>query len=302
MVIHLEDGTSETGSIAIGADGTWSPTRAYVEDQASISARQAHGVSGVPMKSEYCSIFGEAPNKNGIPKGIFFETRTTDHGTQLGTDGNLLRFVLYKKLPTPTKTRVRYTREDMENVAEAFSDIYVTPDVKMGDIWPNVYKKTARLVGQNEVIASHWHTDRVVLVGDAAMTMTAVNALGVNIALHSAAVLASEIQQLVSSRSSSDQKAPSSADLSAAFARYQRIRYKGSKPVFDVAYMAMRQMTWYSWKDWFYDRYLTRWGSFQSSVRRQVHAMVSKGQILTYVPFKDIDSRMAWERKPSPSL
>lgn len=303
MIVHLSDGTSETGSIVIGADGTWSATRAYVQEQASSLARGEQRESDVPVRAEYCTVFGEAPNKNGVPSDIFFEMHTTDLGVQTVTDGDRVRFVLYKRLATPTEARVRYTEKDIEDVAASFTDVNVTPDIKMGEIWPNVNRRNVRLVGQNEGIASHWHTDRVVLVGDAVVTMSAVNALGVSSGLHSAALLASEIHEAVRSCSlSSDKKVPSCIEMGAAFARYQRIRYKGSKQVLDVSYMKMRQMTWSSWKDWFVDRYVMRWGGVQSSIRKQMHSMVSKGQVLRYLPFKDFEARIAWERKPSPVL
>lgn len=297
--VHLVDGTVEIGSVIIGADGAWSSTRSYVQERASSKSRVKPSATGVPLRAEYCSIFGEAPNKHGVESGTFFETHSPDLGVQFGSHNGLVRFVLYKRLPTPSTTRVRYTEEDMEEVAASFADVNVTPDIKMGDIWPDVYKKSARLVNQNEGIASHWHTNRVVLTGDAAVTMATVNGLGVNCGLHSAALLASEIQQVVASRSSSSpQRTPSGADLNAAFERYQRIRYKELKRIFNVAHLGIRQMTWTSWIDRFVDRHVKRWAGIDVLIRREIHAMVSKGEVLRYVHFKDFDAQVPWRRNP----
>lgn len=299
--VHLADGTFEAGSIVIGADGAYGVTKTHIQEvMAETGTSTASPDNEVPTSATFYSIFGEGPNTTGIKAGIFYETRDTGRGSQMGTNGRMMRLVVYKKLPRPT-ARVRYTAEEMEEVAEACSDLMVAPGVTLGDIWPDINKTSARLVSQYEGFAGRWHTDRVVLAGDAAVVMSSVNALGVNCGLHSTAVLANELHDVVSSTGGTSPPSPEA--LEAAFARYQKIRERGLRRIWDFGRMRLRQLTWDSWRDWFMDRHLMRWVANGEADRQKfVYPMVRNGQILSYVPFEEVEAPMAWRWNPQASL
>ncbi|KAI0836349.1 FAD/NAD(P)-binding domain-containing protein [Hypoxylon sp. FL0890] len=294
--VHLEDGTVETGSVVIGADGIHGITRTYVKEMAlkqNLSPPD-NAPAEILTTSHFYSIYAEGPNKFGIESGVFFETRKTGMAIQLGTNTDMLRLIMYKKLPQPLTEQVQYTRQQMEEFAEEFFDMGAAPGVKLGDIWPDVYKDSARLVNQEEGFAGLWHTDRVVLTGDAAVTSSSVNGLGVNCGLHSTALLASELQKVYASSDGN----PSAASLEAAFARYQRFRAKELRRIYDYGYMSMRQMTWDSWTDWFIDRFVKPWMPMNKFVNAYAVPMVRNGQILTYVPFKGFEGPVRWRWYP----
>lgn len=292
--VHLADGTVETGSIVVGADGSHSMTRTYIRELTEKSdTPPSSDIAEIPTVSHFYSIYAEAPNRHGIKDGIFYETRHTGMGIQMGTNIEMVRLVLYKKLPKPLSERVEYTREEMEEFAESFFDISAAPGVTIGDIWPDVNKESARLVSQEEGFAARWHTQRVVLTGDAAVTSSSVNGLGVNCGMHSTALLASEIQKVVSANAD-----PDSAALEQAFSRYQRFRAKELKRIYDVGYMSMRQLIWESWTAWFIDRFAKRWVSSDTLIKQFVHPMVRNGQILSYVPFEDVEAPIKWRWYP----
>lgn len=292
--VYLEDGTVETGSMVIGADGTHSMTRSYIRELTEKSGYPpSSGIAEIPIVSHFYSIYAEAPNRHGIKDGIFYETRDTGMGIQLAANVEMVRLVLYKKLPKPLSKRVDYTKQEMEEFAKSFFDMSGAPGVTIRDIWSDINKDSARLVSQEEGFAARWHTQRVVLTGDAAVTSSSVNGLGVNCGLHSAALLASEIQKMVSANAN-----PNSALLGQAFARYQRFRAKELKRIYDFDYMSMRQLTWDSWTAWFIDRFAKRWTSSDTLIKTFVHPMVRNGQILSYVPFEDIEAPIKWRWYP----
>lgn len=293
--VHLADGTVETGSIVVGADGTHSMTRTYIREFAEKSeVSPSSDITEIPTVSQFYSIYAEGPNRHGIKNAIFYETRDTGMGIQLGTNVEMVRLILYKKLPKPLSTRVEYTRREMEEFAESFFDMSGAPGVTIGDIWPDINNDSAHLVNQEEGFAARWHTQRVVLTGDAAVTSSSVNGLGVNCGLHSTALLASEIQKVVSANAN-----PNSASLEQAFARYQCFRAKEIKRIYDFGYMSMRQMTWDSWTAWFIDRFAKRWISSDTLIKQFAHPMLRNGQILSYVPFEDIEAPMKWRWYPN---
>ena len=293
--VHLADGTVETGSVVIGADGTHSMTREYIREVAAKSDLPSpdKSIGEISNTSHFYSIYGEGPNRHGIENAIFFETRDTGMGIQLGTNTEMVRLVLYKKLSEQSSTRVEYTRQQMEEFAESFFDMTAAPGVTIRDIWPDINKSTARLVGQHEGFAERWHTNRVVLTGDAAVTSSSVNGLGVNCGLHSTALLASELQKVASANAN-----PDSVSLAAAFARYQRFRAKELKRIYDFGYMSMRQMTWDSWTSWFIDRFVKSWIGTNRLIKSFAHPMVRNEQIISYVPFDDLEAPIKWRWYP----
>ncbi|KAH7303054.1 hypothetical protein B0I35DRAFT_447286 [Stachybotrys elegans] len=294
--VYLADGTVESGSVVVGADGTYGIVKKYIHEARSESMSLASApVVGTPTSSHFYSIFARGSNKHNIPSGIFFETRDTGRGVQLGANGDMINVVMYKKLPQPSTTQIIYSEEDMEKFAESLFDLVVTPGgVTVGDIWPDIHKQTARLVSQEEGFSQHWHTNRVVITGDAAVTISSVNALGVNCGLHSTAVLASQLQEVVSSAVGS----PTAEALGAAFDRYQRIRTGELTAISKFAYATVRQLTWDSWTDWFMDRFLKRWIGPDTLVKRYFHPMIAKGQVLRYVPFQSEPGLMPWRWNP----
>ncbi|CAH0047420.1 unnamed protein product [Clonostachys solani] len=297
--VELEDGTTETGSVVIGADGVHGITKKYIEEAVSKTATESTDTRwlDIPTTSQYCSIYAEGTNTKKIPSGIFYETRDTGRAIQLGADNDMLRVIMYKRLPQQMSGSVSYTAEQMEEFAEALFDMAVAPGVTLGEIWPDFHKHTARLVNQNEGFTKHWHTGRVVITGDASVCTSSVNGLGVNCGLHSAVALANQLQKAVSSLAGN----PSTESLREAFARYQHIRGGELQAIYNQAYSSMRQLTWDSWKDWFIDRFLRRWIGSDFLVRKYLNPLICKGQILSYVPFEDVPAPLPWRRTPEAS-
>ncbi|KAI2622454.1 FAD/NAD(P)-binding domain-containing protein [Hypoxylon sp. NC1633] len=288
--VFLKDGTLERGSVVIGIDGVHSKTRELMHELKSGPNKTS---SEEPMVATYHSVYAKAPNLQGIEAGIFYETRGTGASTQLVTSQDMLYFVLTKALPEPTTKRTRYTRDQMEEHAQSFFDTALAPGVKLQEVWTNVDKESARLVNQEEGIAKLWHHGRIVLVGDSVNKTTSISGLGANCGMHSAAVLASEIQKLLASNPD-----PDTQSLDETFARYQRFRSKESKRIYDFGYNVTRRVTWSTWSYWFTDRVLLRWLNPDKMMETNVYPMISNGQVLSYVPFEGKKALVPWRRVP----
>ncbi|KAI0151800.1 FAD/NAD(P)-binding domain-containing protein [Xylariaceae sp. FL1272] len=275
--VHLADASIISGSVLVGADGTHCVTRTYIRKQA---LKQGLGpfdacLPEISTTSHYMSIYAEGANRLGIERRVFFETRATSKAIHMGTNGDLLRLVLYKKLPEPTSGRVVYTPEQMEDVAESLFDKAAAPGIKLRDIWPDVNKVSARLVSQDEGFAERWFIDRVVPTGDAAVTCLTSS------------------EQFVSSSGN-----PSAKLLREAFSRHQCFRAKELKRIWQFGYYNLRQMTWNSWTDWFIDRVVRPWVPMTTFMNAYVILMVRNGQILTYIPFMTEEAPVSWRWNP----
>jgi 2-polyprenyl-6-methoxyphenol hydroxylase-like FAD-dependent oxidoreductase len=60
----------------------------------------------------------------------------------------------------------KFTKTDMHNQAAALAHLPVNDNVLFGEIWAN--KIRADLINVEEGVFKHWHSGRIVLVGDAA--------------------------------------------------------------------------------------------------------------------------------------
>lgn len=289
--VHLADGNIENGAVVIGADGAHGITKDYINESKSNVGTLA---ASFPVTSHYLSIYAEGPNLTGVISGIFYEARDTGRAIQIGTDGEVVRIILYKKLLEPTTIRKDYTEQQMEEFAATFFDMNAAPGITMRDIWPTMHKHSARMVNQWEGFAEHWHAGRVVLAGDAAMVTSSVNALGLNCGLHSMAILASELQRVVSISHMS----PTPSALEGAFTRYQRFRGRELRRIYDFSRSTLRTVTWNSWYDWFLDRFLLRWIGSDYLMGKFTFPMVANGQVLSYIPFKSCEAKIPWRRWP----
>ena len=60
--------------------------------------------------------------------------------------------------------RTRYSEEDMEVVAKKYAEHAVSKTLTFGDLWET--KIRAKLANLEEGVFQHWHSGRIVLVGD----------------------------------------------------------------------------------------------------------------------------------------
>ncbi|KAH7408325.1 hypothetical protein DE146DRAFT_370522 [Phaeosphaeria sp. MPI-PUGE-AT-0046c] len=289
ICVHLHNGNKVDGSIVIGADGVHSRVR-------EIMYRQA-GNTTEHMASNFHGIFGWADISDlPIEREVFFESRGAGAVIQcLGTP-NKLQFTTLKPLPGTMTRRQRYSRQEMDDYAASLADVRICPGVTFKDVWARADKDSARMLNQEEGFMSYWHHNRMVLVGDAVHKSTSVNGLGMTCGLHSAAVLANLLHDLVACKDQS----PSVKELDAIFSLYQQERQAEVKPVWDRGYSMLREVTQGSWLSWLWDKYVLPWIDIEELLKGWIPSLVliRYGNILSYVPFVGEQGSVRWLRQP----
>jgi len=166
--VRFEDGTSETGSIVIGADGIWSVVRRELE-------RLSGDKIFEPEYTGYSGIYGHGGAVEGLMPWTGHERHDYGEdgfGIQVFTTPTKTFFGSFRRIPVSKGesgndgTFKRYTEADADAFAESLLDVPLYKGVKFGDIW-----KEKELYGMTQIhsgMAKQWHWSRLVLVGDSA--------------------------------------------------------------------------------------------------------------------------------------
>lgn len=210
-----------------------------------------------------------------------------------GTD--MCWFLFYDKLPQTTKTRQRYTDDEMESLAKKVANVYVTDKVQFKDVWDA--RKWVMLADLPEGIIKDWHWKRIVLVGDAANKQTPNIGQGWNCGVQDIVVLANKLRGLIYNDASTD---ISEEDLHKLFETYRNTRQPDLEACVGIAAGATRIVTWDTWSTWFKDRLLGPWtGGGRNEFRRSLGSMISKGQVLDFVAREDdLSGLVPWQHAP----
>lgn len=242
------------------------------------------------MTATFYGIYGNAPAIDGFQDGMFYETRGSGRVIQLFCVGDRMFFGLLKTLERPTTERRSYNAEEMERIAAEFAEYFVSPTVKFKEVWAVTDKTTARLVNQEEGFTEKWYHERIALVGDSAHKMTSITGQGVNSGMHSAATLANELRKILQSNPD-----PTTELLEETFARYQRAREGETQALFKNGLEVTRQVTWYTWRAWLWDRFICPWLDGTQKFE-QFCMLIRGGQLLDYVPAPVQKGKFAWFR------
>lgn len=286
--VHLHNGNTVDGSIVIGADGVHSRVRKITYSQA--------GKTTEHMASNFCGIFGWADISDlPMEQEVFFESRGAGAAIQCLASPDKLRFVTLKPLSGTFTGQKRYSRQEMEDYAASLAEVRLCPGITFKDVWARADKDSARMLNQEEGFMSHWHHNRIVLVGDAVHKGTSINGLGMTCGLHSAVVLANLLQGLVASTGPT----PSVKALDEIFSRYQQERQREVKPVWDRGFSMIREVTKESWLSWMWDKYVLPWIDVEEFWRGLIPSLflIRYGNILSYVPFSGEQGSVRWLRR-----
>ncbi|KAB8068834.1 FAD/NAD(P)-binding domain-containing protein [Aspergillus leporis] len=204
VTLTASDGSEVDVGLVIGADGVRSCVRDAIE-RALFAKDKVQ--SDTYMRTRFACVYGVSPPVSGIAEGDCFSVyreRATILGFT-GKNGTIFWFV-FEDLghALPLSQSPRYTAADVEGVCRAVADVQVLPGIPFKNILAN--RKVAVKVALEEGLAPTWHSDRMVIVGDAAHKMVPNAAMGANQAIESSAVLVNEIGRIL--QDSSDTASP----------------------------------------------------------------------------------------------
>ncbi|KAM0321205.1 hypothetical protein ACHAPQ_009591 [Fusarium lateritium] len=195
VVVTTTSGEAYTGDIVIGADGVRSAVRRHID--ASLSDKLFDEYINVG----FSTVYGMSSPTNGIAQGERFAVYRKNE-TVLGFTGKggVIFWFVFENFNryVPLSQAKRYTEADAEDLCKKVFKVQCTPSLNFEAIYNN--RIAAMRTPVEEGIATSWHTDRAVIVGDAACKTTPAGGQGANQAMESCAVLINKLMQVYKSR------------------------------------------------------------------------------------------------------
>lgn len=251
--VTCQDGTSETGSIVIGADGVRSKVR-------QVMGRLRSGASGttpeegkLPYTSSYRVFFGDLPVPPGLLPGSDYEGVRHGVSTQILVGSRRAWFNVYEKLETPTSEHVRYTSEDQAQVLKKWGHLWIAPGYRLHDIY-HMKSNDTGLINLEEGVVDQWWWNRIVLVGDAVRKLTPNAGWGYNMGVADIVVLTNRLRRLLEA-----DKSPETTAIGDLFHKYQLGRSKDTQKTHDLSMRRIRGFAFPSPKDGFVVKYILPW-------------------------------------------
>ncbi|KAI0202112.1 FAD/NAD(P)-binding domain-containing protein [Astrocystis sublimbata] len=277
--VHLADGSVVYGSMVIAADGVHSPTRELIQ-------RLNNQIPTSPMVPAFLSLFGQTCRIRGDV--------AESHGPGTASQSIRLResmyFTVLRRIREPIPANKRFTNVDMDRFVEEMSDITVFPGIKLKEVWPQREQGSAVLLPQEEGVAGKWYHGRIVLLGDAAHKMTSVNGQGALSGAMSAVTLCNYLRATLRETAK-----PSTEDLEATFARYEKSRKETVTGVVNQGHFLTRLITWTSQANEAHDRASSVVGNLANSAVNLFVPGFRKSPILDFLPFKSQRGDTPWE-------
>jgi 2-polyprenyl-6-methoxyphenol hydroxylase-like FAD-dependent oxidoreductase len=159
VIVSFEDGTSEKGSIVIGADGVWSTVRQIISKSAPPNA-----VDDKYWSSRYLCAYGRSSFTKGFPEAIMIDRHGKGWGFQGAKHFDQFIWLLFKPI-SGTQEKTTYSIKDEEVFWENVLDEKLLNDITLRQVWES--RIVTGLTKLDSGVARIWHGDRVVMVGDA---------------------------------------------------------------------------------------------------------------------------------------
>ena len=160
--VEFEDGSSENGSMVIGADGIWSTVRGQMIDKAP---EGLFDHSSNPFEAPYAGVFGRTACIEGLTPGSNINVYQRDTHVQVFTSETEAQLIAYGRIPV-SRERTHFGQNDAEDAAKHWLQVPVANGVTFGDLWNS--KSAGGSANFDEGVLRWWHWGRMVLVGDAA--------------------------------------------------------------------------------------------------------------------------------------
>ncbi|KAJ5116194.1 hypothetical protein N7456_000542 [Penicillium angulare] len=206
VVIELKDGSTVRGDILVGADGVHSRIREEIwriadkETQGQYNSARLRDCE-VSVSCNYRCMFGITTRPKEYPGGDLVKSYHRGRSYLLvDAPDNKLFFFAFRKNPKMTVDHEvqRYTQQDFDALADELSGDVLFDHVTFGDVLAQVHQAT--LVPLEEFVLDKCFYKRAILIGDSFHKLNPLGAIGGNIALESAGILADLLKSAIDSK------------------------------------------------------------------------------------------------------
>ncbi|KAI1638394.1 hypothetical protein F4809DRAFT_659948 [Biscogniauxia mediterranea] len=195
VTARFDDGTVETGSIIVGADGARSTVRRLMRDM-NPSKIELH-----PYTAGYRCYRGYGTRPAGVRPGEMIERHGEGWAIQVLLAEDRSYFIVYERLAEPQKGHyglgVKYRDSFKQSCLDDYLDVKLARNVTFRDLWEQHTEVKLDLLEQGINQKPAFGTDRMALIGDAAFKITPNTGMSPSCAIESAAALANQLQFLL---------------------------------------------------------------------------------------------------------
>ncbi|KAK1590929.1 uncharacterized protein LY79DRAFT_553625 [Colletotrichum navitas] len=296
VAVHCADGTSYLGSMVIGADGTYSAVRKYIDamasqDEVKDEAAQKAAGQEEPFLTTYRCLWVRFPMLPGVVAGDASESHGPLATTQYFAGEETAVVGVYEKLEEPTRHPRRYTADDEAAFVAKWGHLPLTNGASLTLREAYAQKQQSGLVNLEEGVAPNWtHGGRAVLVGDAAHKFTPSTGAGCNNGIIDVVVLANKLNQAFASS-----QAPSTDELATAFLEYQNTRQEAVASTCRLSGGATATATWDTFLLKVLDLYIFSLQLVQKLFVNRIASIAANTPVFNYIEGKEeIKGAVPW--------
>ncbi|KAF9639538.1 hypothetical protein BFW01_g11344 [Lasiodiplodia theobromae] len=198
--VETQDGRTFAGHVVVGTDGVHSVVRKEIwrtESERGLVKRQ---VLEDDIQAKYGCIFGISTGITGLPKGLlqFTAGQRTSILTASGPEDDTYWALFYDLGETYHGAgSPRLGKVDEHDVIAKHQNDAVTEEMTLADLYSS--KTVSVCTPLHEYVVQAWHSQRSIIIGDAAHKFNPITGQGGNSAIESAAALTNEIVKLLQS-------------------------------------------------------------------------------------------------------
>lgn len=241
--VHCEDGTTEEGSIVIGADGVHSRTRQCMAAATARTPPKALQEAESPYVSPYRGLFGNVPELPGLkPRYVYFAAQQ-GASVQLITSEGHAWWYLYEA-QQPTRERRRYTEKEKRDMMDKYADLHVAPGYRLRDLLTMNVGDIGMFNLQEGNVQRWTQGGRVALVGDAVRKLNPHAGLGYNCGVGDIVELVNRLHRLLRT---TQEGLVTAQMLEDEFGQYEKTRKRYEKDVQMASRMSVRNTAWLKW-------------------------------------------------------
>ncbi|KAK2024282.1 FAD/NAD(P)-binding domain-containing protein [Colletotrichum zoysiae] len=296
VVVHCADGTSYLGSMVIGADGTYSSVRKYIDamvsqDETKDEAAEKTAEKEAPFLTTYRCLWVRFPMLPGVVAGDASESHGPVATTQYFAGEETAVVGVYEKLEEPTRHPRRWTADDEAAFVDKWGHLPLTNGDSLTLREAYAQKQQSGLVNLEEGVAPNWnHGGRAVLVGDAAHKFTPSTGAGCNNGIIDVVVLANKLNQAFASS-----KVPSTDELATAFHDYQNTRQEAVASSCRLSGNATATATWDTFLLKILDLYILSSQLVQRFFVSRIASIAASAPVFNYIEGKEeIKGAVPW--------